>query len=635
MPLLRVSDLSLSFGPHVLLDQANVQIFKGDRICLVGRNGAGKSTFMKLIEGSIKPDNGSVWRRPALKIARLEQELPDLDASTVMDVVASGLAEVGELLSQYHHLLTEDLDEEGMNKLSHLQHELEAKDGWSFQQRIDEVMSRLSLPAAKRMSELSGGWKRRVALARALVSAPDLLLLDEPTNHLDVETIEWLEQQVLEFNGAILFITHDRALAKRLATKIIELDRGRLRSYDLGYERFLAERDHLLAVEDQQNALFDKRLAEEEVWIRQGIKARRTRNEGRVRALERMREQRSQRRNQQGSANIAVEAASGSGKIVAAVKNMSYSIEGDQLINNLNFNLLRGDKIGLLGPNGSGKTTLLNLLLGKLQPTTGEVKLGTRLDIAYFDQMRSILDDEKTIIDTVGQGRESIEINGKSRHVISYLSDFLFSPQRARTPLKALSGGERNRVQLACLFSMPANLLVLDEPTNDLDVETLELLESVLVEFAGTVLLVSHDRDFMDNVVTSTLAFEGHGYVREYVGGYKDWLHQGGGFNKPVPVGQSVTSHLANDNGAQTQNSEVVSSNTARKLGYKEKRELESLPPLIEGLEQQQAELQNETEQANFYQQDHEQVSEKLQQLAAVSSELEQYYERWLELSES
>lgn len=630
MPLLRVSDLSLSFGPHVLLDQANVQVFKGDRICLVGRNGAGKSTFMKLIEGSIKPDGGSVWRRPALKIARLEQELPDLGDSTVMDVVASGLAEVGELLSQYHHLLTGDLDDEGMSKLSHLQHELEAKDGWSLQQRIDEVMSRLSLPAEKCMSELSGGWKRRVALARALVSAPDLLLLDEPTNHLDVETIEWLEQQVLEFNGAILFITHDRALAKRLATKIIELDRGRLRSYDLGYEHFLAERDHLLAVEDQQNALFDKRLAEEEVWIRQGIKARRTRNEGRVRALERMREQRSQRRNQQGNASIAVETASASGKIVAAVKNMSYGIEGNQLVSGLTFNLLRGDKIGLLGPNGSGKTTLLNLLLGTLQPSSGEVKLGTRLDIAYFDQMRSILDDEKTIIDTVGQGRESIEINGKSRHVISYLSDFLFSPQRARTPLKALSGGERNRVQLACLFSMPANLLVLDEPTNDLDVETLELLESVLVEFDGTVLLVSHDRDFMDNVVTSTLAFEGHGNVREYVGGYKDWLRQGGGFNKVAPVSKTAGGKRAPESG-----SAVVSESSTRKPGYKEKRELESLPPLIESLEQQQAALQKETEQADFYQQDHEQVNDKLQQLAAVSSELEQCYERWLELSES
>lgn len=630
MPLLRVSDLSLSFGPHVLLDQANVQVFKGDRICLVGRNGAGKSTFMKLIEGSIKPDGGTVWRRPALKIARLEQELPDLGESTVMDVVGSGLAELGELLSQYHQLLSEDLDDAGMDSLSHLQHELEARDGWSFQQRIDEVMSRLSLPAGKRMSELSGGWKRRVALARALVSAPDLLLLDEPTNHLDVETIEWLEQQVLEFNGAILFITHDRALAKRLATKIIELDRGRLRGFDLGYEHFLEQREHLLAVEDQQNALFDKRLAEEEVWIRQGIKARRTRNEGRVRALERMREQRSERRNQQGNATIAVEAASASGKIVAAVKNMSYSIEGNLLVNDLTFNLLRGDKIGLLGPNGSGKTTLLNLLLGQLQPDSGEVKLGTRLDIAYFDQMRSILDDEKTIIDTVGQGRDSIEINGKSRHVISYLSDFLFSPQRARTPLKALSGGERNRVQLALLFSMPANLLVLDEPTNDLDVETLELLESVLVEFAGTVLLVSHDRDFMDNVVTSTLAFEGNACVREYVGGYKDWLRQGGGFNKIAPATPSATS-----NTREAPSSDLDSGSPARKLGYKEKRELETLPSMIETLEQQQAELQKETEQADFYQQDHQQVNDKLEQLAAVSSELEHHYERWLELSES
>lgn len=635
MPLLRVTDLDLAYGHHVLLEKANLQLFRGDRVCLVGRNGAGKSTLMKLVQGAIKPDGGNIWTKPSLRISRLDQELPKANDQTVMEVVSSGLESVANLLKEYDQLAVQQLDDAGLRKLEQLQHDLEAQDGWSYQQRIDEVISRLELPSKQRMSSLSGGWRKRVALAKALVTSPDLLLLDEPTNHLDIEAIEWLEKQLMEFNGAVLFITHDRALVRRLATKIVELDRGTLRTYQGGYDNFLVERAHLLEVEDQQNKLFDKRLAQEEVWIRQGIKARRTRNEGRVRALERLREERSQRRNQQGTANINVESASSSGKLVAEVQDISCRFDGNTLFDHLTFNIIRGDKIGLLGPNGVGKTTLLKIILGELEPTSGTVKLGSRLDVAYFDQMRDKLDNEKTIVDIVGQGRESIEINGKSKHVLSYLSDFLFSPERARTPLKALSGGERNRVQLACLFSLPANILVMDEPTNDLDVETLELLETVLVDFAGTVLLVSHDRDFMDNVVTSTLAFEGGGVVREYVGGYQDWVRQGGVFNKSA-AGMSERDKLTDDENqpAPTSNSPVEEIKTQRKLPYKEQRELDALPAVIEKLESRQTILQEEVSAADFYQQTQDVVAGRLDDLAKVTSELEHGYERWVELSE-
>ena len=633
MPLLKLTALNLAYGHHVLLEDASLQLYKGDRICLVGRNGAGKSTLMKVVDGHIKADGGTVWHKPTARISRLDQELPKADDQTVLQVVSSGLAEVGELLNQYDELLTGEMDDAALKKLEQLQHQLEAQDGWSFQQKVSEVISRLSLPADKPMSSLSGGWRKRVALAKALVTQPDLLLLDEPTNHLDIETIQWLEKQLLDFKGAVLFITHDRALVRKLATKIVELDRGNLRLFQCGYDAFLEERAHLLEVEEQQNALFDKRLAQEEVWIRQGIKARRTRNEGRVRALKKLREERSERRNVQGTATINVEGASGSGKLVAEVQNASFSFGDTILFESLNFNIIRGDKIGLLGPNGVGKTTLLKVLLGELAPTSGTVKLGTRLDIAYFDQMRDQLDDEKTIVDIVGQGRDSIEINGKSRHILSYLSDFLFSAERARTPLKALSGGERNRVQLACLFSLPANILVMDEPTNDLDVETLELLETVLVEFDGTIILVSHDRDFMDNVVTSTLAFEGQGIVREYVGGYQDWIRQGGRFMaEPEPSSnvQAEPAPSSNDTSAAAKTAPAK----AKKLSFKEQRELDEMPGLIDQLEQQQQSLQEETTAADFYQQEHTAVTEKLERLAGVTTQLEALYERWMELSD-
>ena len=633
MPLLRVTDLDLAYGHHVLLEKANLQLFRGDRVCLVGRNGAGKSTLMKLVQGVIKPDGGNIWTKPSLRISRLDQELPKADDQTVMEVVSSGLESVARLLKEYDQLASQHLDDDGLHKLEQLQHELEAADGWSYQQRIDAVISRLELPSQQCMSSLSGGWRKRVALAKALVTSPDLLLLDEPTNHLDIETIEWLEKQLMEFNGAVLFITHDRALVRRLATKIVELDRGTLRTYQCGYDNFLVERAHVLEVEEQQNKLFDKKLAQEEVWIRQGIKARRTRNEGRVRSLERLREERSQRRQQQGTATINVESASSSGKLVAELEDISCKFDGNTLFEHLTFNIIRGDKIGLLGPNGVGKTTLLKIILGESQPTSGTVRLGSRLDVAYFDQMRDKLDDEKTIVDIVGQGRESIEINGKSKHVLSYLSDFLFSPERARTPLKALSGGERNRVQLACLFSLPANILVMDEPTNDLDVETLELLETVLVEFSGTVLLVSHDRDFMDNVVTSTLAFEGGGVVREYVGGYQDWVRQGGVFNKTLTGASGQEKPTGNKANASATKSEEKEK-TAQKLAYKDQRELDALPAMIEKLESRQATLQEEVSAPEFYQQTQDLVNARLDDLAKVTGELEHSYERWLTLSE-
>lgn len=636
MPLLRVNDLALSFGPHVILEDANFQLYKSDRICLVGRNGAGKSTLMKLMEGVILPDGGNIWRKPTLRVSRLEQELPKASDATVLEVVAEGLADVGQLLRDYDLLASGTMGDAELVKLERLQHEIEAKDGWSYQQKIDEVLSRLGLPAEKKMSALSGGWRRRVALGKALVTAPDVLLLDEPTNHLDIETIEWLEKQLLDFAGAVLFITHDRALTRRLSTKIIQLDRGHITLFQGGYDSFLTEREHMLEVEQQQNALFDKRLAQEEVWIRQGIKARRTRNEGRVRALKKLRDERSQRRNVQGSAKISVESGRTSGKLVAELTDVGFSFDNQSLFSGLNFNLLRGDKIGLLGPNGVGKTTLIKVLLGELQPTSGSIKLGTKLDVAYYDQMRDQLDDEKTIVDTVGQGRESITINGNTRHILSYLGDFLFSPERARTPLKALSGGERNRVQLACLFSLPANILVLDEPTNDLDVETLELLESVLVEFKGTVLLVSHDRDFMDNVVTGTLAFEGHGQVREYIGGYKDWVRQGGAFDfSDAPIEKSKAAVVAvKSTDTKAQELAPVSTTTQKKLSYKERLELEGLPKLIEALEAEQELLRATASSADFYQQDHQLTSLHTEKMAEVNAKLEQCVERWVELSD-
>ena len=635
MALLKFTNVSLAFGVTPLLDGVSWQIERGERVCIIGRNGTGKSSLLRIVKGEQQADDGEVWRAPALKIGELPQELPRADDRSVFDVVAAGLAGVGELLAEYHHLTQDTSGELDMERLMHVQQELEARDGWRLQQLVESTLSRLQLPAEKTLAELSGGWRRRVLLAQALVAEPDLLLLDEPTNHLDIGAIAWLEDALRGYPGAVLFITHDRAFLQALATRILELDRGNLIDWQGDYASFLVHKEQQLAAEETANALFDKRLAQEEVWIRQGIKARRTRNEGRVRALKAMRSERSERRERQGKANLLLETADKSGKQVILAEHMSYAHPGGEpLIRDLTLLIQRGDRIGLLGPNGSGKTTLLKLLLGDLQPTAGKIQYGTKLEIAYFDQLRLQLEPEKTVIDNLAEGREFITINGQDRHVLSYLGDFLFSPQRARTPVKALSGGERARLLLAKLFSKPANLLVLDEPTNDLDVETLELLEEVLLSFEGTVLMVSHDRAFLDNVVTSTLVFEGEGRVREYVGGYQDWLRQGGSprllgvqtreDSKPAPAKAEPAPAAAPVAAAAAP--------AKRKLSYKEQRELDALPGAIETAEIELEALQTAIADPGFYQLPNEVTQAKLARMDALQAELDRLIERWAEL---
>lgn len=635
MTLLKLTDVSLAYGTHPLLDGVSWQIARGERVCIIGRNGTGKSSMLSLVKGSQLPDDGEIWRAPGLKIGELPQELPLADERTVFDVVAEGLSGVGQLLAEYHHLSQNIRDDADLDKLMHVQQALEAKDGWRLQQLVDSTLSRLQLPADKTLAELSGGWRRRVLLAQALVSEPDLLLLDEPTNHLDIGAIAWLEEALLGFNGAVLFITHDRAFLQNLATRILELDRGHMIDWNGDYASFLVHKEQQMAAEETANALFDKKLAQEEVWIRQGIKARRTRNEGRVRALKALRVERSERRDKQGKANIQIETAEKSGKQVIVVEHASFAHPGGEpLIRDFSMVLQRGDRIGLLGANGTGKTTLLKLLLDDLQPTSGKVEAGTKLEVAYFDQLRHQLDLEKTVIDNVAEGRDFISIDGQSRHVLSYLGDFLFSPQRARTPVKALSGGERARLLLARLFSKPANLLVLDEPTNDLDVETLELLEEVLLSFQGTVLMVSHDRAFLDNVVTSTLVFEGNGVVREYVGGYEDWLRQGG---SPRLLGVAETLAEAKEAkaaAAPVTPAAVEAPPTKKKLSYKLQRELEALPGKIDEAEKAIEALQAEISGATFYQQPAETTAAVLARLESLQQELDGLLERWAELEE-
>ena len=633
MTLLKLTNVSLAYGNNPLLDGVSWQIARGERVCIIGRNGTGKSSMLSLVKGSQLPDDGEIWRAPGLKIGELPQELPLADGRTVFDVVAEGLAGVGQLLADYHHLSQNIQNEADLDKLMHVQQELEAKDGWRLQQLVDSTLSRLQLPADKTLAELSGGWRRRVLLAQALVSEPDLLLLDEPTNHLDIGAIAWLEEALTGFNGAVLFITHDRAFLQNLATRILELDRGHMIDWNGDYASFLVHKEQQLAAEETANALFDKKLAQEEVWIRQGIKARRTRNEGRVRALKALRAERSERREHQGKANIQIDAAEKSGKQVIVVEHATFAHPGGEpLIRDFSMVLQRGDRIGLLGANGTGKTTLLKLLLGDLQPSSGKVEAGTRLEVAYFDQLRHQLELEKTVIDNVAEGRDFITIDGQNRHVLSYLGDFLFSPQRARTPVKALSGGERARLLLAKLFSKPANLLVLDEPTNDLDVETLELLEEVLLGFQGTVLMVSHDRAFLDNVVTSTLVFEGNGVVREYVGGYQDWLRQGG---SPRLLGVTETKESKTEAPASKPAAPVAEAAPAKKkLSYKVQRELEALPGKIDAVEKNIAALQAEIAQPAFYQQTAEHTGETLARLEASQKELDELLERWAELED-
>lgn len=636
MTLLKFTDVSLAFGAMPLLDKVSWQIAKGERVCIIGRNGTGKSSMLRLVKGDQLGDEGSVWRAPGLKIGELPQELPVADGRTVFDVVAQGLDGVGALLAEYHHLSQNIHTDADLEKLMHVQQDLEARDGWRLQQLVDSTLSRLQLPADKTLAELSGGWRRRVLLAQALVSEPDLLLLDEPTNHLDIGAIAWLEEALLGFQGAVLFITHDRSFLQNLATRILELDRGGLIDWNGDYASFLVHKEQQLAAEETANALFDKRLAQEEVWIRQGIKARRTRNEGRVRALKELRKERSERRERTGKANIQLDTAEKSGKQVMVAEHVSFAHPGGPtLVKDFSMVLQREDRIGLLGANGTGKTTLLKLLLGDLQPTSGTIEIGTRLEVAYFDQLRNQLDLEKTVIDNISEGRDFIVIDGQSRHILSYLGDFLFSPQRARTPVKALSGGERARLLLAKLFSKPANLLVLDEPTNDLDVETLELLEEVLLTFKGTVLIVSHDRAFLDNVVTSTLVFEGEGKVREFVGGYQDWLRQGGS-PRLLGVTESKSGKAALEPvapaAAPVAEPQVEASAPKKKLSYKLQRELEAIPGQIDTLEGQLAALHEEVADPGFYQRSAEQTSATLARLDTLQQELDALLERWAEL---
>jgi ATP-binding cassette subfamily F protein uup len=622
MPLIRLDKISLNFGTHILLDDVNFEIKRGSRIGLLGRNGAGKTTLMKLVAGVIYPDGGERWIRPGVKVAWLEQSLPNADEQTVYDFVADGLAEVGALLKRYHHL-TLDYDTGRSAELELVQAELESKDGWSLSQKVDTVITQLELPQDKRMSELSGGWRKRVALARALVREPDLLLLDEPTNHLDIPAIEWLERQLLDYRGALMLITHDRSFLQNVSNKIVELDRGTLYQFDGGFNRFLRYRAEQAAAEESLNKLFDKKLAEEEVWIRQGIKARRTRNEGRVRALESMRKERSERRERYGKANIKLDIAERSGKIVAELKNISHSFGDTRIIDDFSSSIMRGDRIGIIGANGAGKSTLIKIILGQIVPTAGEIKLGTKLEVAYFDQLREHLDMEKNLIDNVCGGQEFIEIDGKRKHAISYLGDFLFTPDRVRTPAKALSGGEQNRAILAKVFSKPANVLVLDEPTNDLDIETLELLEDILSNFKGTVFLVSHDRKFMDNVVTSVMVFESDGIVEEYVGGYSDWVQHGG---KLLDV--DVQSQTPN-NKRKTKPPPKDKKDASQSLSFKDKRAIEQALALIETLEMEQAALDSLISDPGFYTSGSHKVEETLKRIASLKLELSAAYATW------
>ena len=627
MSLVRLDKVSLNFGTHIVLDNVDFMLKKGSRIGLLGRNGVGKTTLMKVIAGSVAPDGGERWVRSGVEITWLEQSLPDADEQTVYDMVADGLAEIGALLKEYHKL-TVNYEKTKVDQFEKIQSQLEARDGWSISQKVDSVITQLELPANKLMSELSGGWRKRVALARALVRQPECLLLDEPTNHLDIPTIEWLESQLKEYQGALLLVTHDREFLQNVVNGIVELDRGNIHQFDGSFERFLRFREEQLAAEDTANKLFDKKLAEEEVWIRKGIKARRTRNEGRVRALQAMRETRKRRRESLGKAKFKANVSENSGKVVAELTNVSHSFGNKTIIDDFSTTILRGDRIGIVGGNGAGKTTLLKILLNKLSPDEGKVKLGTKMEIAYFDQLREHLDLEKNLVDNVSDGGDFIEINGKSKHVISYLSEFLFIPDRIRTPAKALSGGEQNRAILAKVFSKPANVLVLDEPTNDLDIETLELLEDILIKFEGTILLVSHDRKFMDNVVTSLMVFESNGKINEYVGGYSDWLIKGGKLQK---VGESKAKADKTIGKNLTQENQRKHETTKRKSREHDK-EIRRIILLIEKLELEQSQLEKILSGPNFYEDSKENIERTLQKFAENKKDLEITYERWEQL---
>ena len=626
MPLVTLQDIYLSYGQPPLIDRINLVIEPGERICLIGRNGAGKSTLLKILTGQVTADEGVLKRAAGVKIAQLEQSVPHDATGSVFDVIAEGLGEEGKLAARYHHLILQlgsDPSDKVMNELEEVQGELERVDGWDINQRVEAIVTTMELNPDVDISSLSGGYKRRVLLARALVCKPDLLLLDEPTNHLDIDAIQWVEAFLLKWEGALLFISHDRRFMNNLATRFVEIDRGQLAEFNCNYATYIQRKKDMLETEDRHNALFDKRLSQEEVWIRQGIKARRTRNEGRVRALEALRVEHAARRKQVGTAKMDIQQADKSGKIVAEANDISFAFDdGNAVVKSFSTLIQRGDKVGLIGRNGVGKTTLLKLLLGQLEPQQGKIKTGTNLNIAYFDQYRAALDETKTVQDNVSGGRDMLEVGGKSRHVISYLQDFLFSPDRCRQPVSALSGGERNRLLLAKLFTQPSNILVLDEPTNDLDIDTLDLLEELLIDYKGTVLLVSHDRSFLNNVVTSTLVFEGNAVINQYIGGYDDWLRQRKAELTPSTGKASATASKASSK----------TDATVKKRSYKVQRELDKLPAEIERLEAEIAAISEQINQPDFYQAERSVTAAIEKNLTTVQEQLNHCYQRWEEL---
>ena len=631
MPLVTLDHLSHAYGHLPLLDDVSLQIDAGERLALIGRNGTGKSTLLQIVSGEVAPDRGTVWRAPATRVARLVQDVPLDTHDSVFAVVAEGLGDLSALVAAYHHASTEVAhgDQAALERMGRLQHELEERDGWRLEQRVELVLTRLALPADTPVDTLSGGWRRRVLLARALVAAPDVLLLDEPTNHLDIDAIEWLEAFLVEYAGAVLFVTHDRAFLERLATRVVELDRGHLTSWPGDYATFLKKKEEWLESEALAHEKFDKKLADEEVWLRRGIKARRTRDEGRVKRLMEMRAERAARRSPIGTVRLSLEAAEASGKLVIEAEHVAKAFGDRVVVRDFSTRVMRGDRIGLIGPNGAGKTTLLRLLLGELRPDAGTVRHGANVQVAYYDQQREQLDPERTVVDTVGDGNDRVTVAGRTRHVHGYLEDFLFAPERARSPVKALSGGERNRLLLARLFTRPANVLVLDEPTNDLDLETLELLEAQLVDWPGTLLVVSHDRRFLDHVVTSTIAFEGDGRLVEYVGGYDDWVRQRPPPALPVAPGAPSPLPVA---GPRLDAEPPTAGGQPRKATNKERREFEALPARIEALELEHRRLAVEVSSPDFYKKPAVEITATMARLEAIPAELLAAYARWDEL---
>ncbi|QNX08461.1 ATP-binding cassette domain-containing protein [Acinetobacter seifertii] len=631
MAYITLRDVQLAFGGPALLDGANFNLERGERVCLIGRNGEGKSTLLKLIEGSLLPDSGEVSIQNGLTVSMLAQDVP-MDSGKVADIVADGAGEAAEVLRAYHEATDACMlgDMEACDRMGNLQHKLDQLDGWALENKVNALLSKMGLDPNADLADLSGGRKRRVLLARALLTQPDVLLLDEPTNHLDVESIEWLEKFLLDQNNlTLLFISHDRSFVDSIATRIVELDRGILRGYEGNYSRYLELKAQQMEAEEKQNALFDKKLAEEEAWIRQGIKARRTRNEGRVRALKALREESKARRSQQGKVSMATQEANRSGKLVFDIEHLSVSYDDKPLIKDFSTLVMRGDRIGLVGDNGVGKTTLIKAILGEIEHG-GSVKTGTQLEVAYFDQLRNALDLEKTVMANVSEGSDFVDVNGNRRHIYSYLQDFLFSPERARTPVKALSGGERNRILLAKLLLKPSNLIVMDEPTNDLDMVTLELLEEMLSDYKGTLLLISHDRAFMDNVVTSTWVFDGKGNIAEYIGGYQDYLQQRPD-DKVVDQKSDVKKAQAK---AEAEKAAAQSNIKKVKLSYKDQRELEQLPIEIEKLEVEQAELSDKLADGSWFVSDADAATQASQRLAEIEELLLEKLERWDELEQ-